>query len=51
VSLGAVAVIKILLHAKPILAGNLDFVFSFFREICIRKFPTDKSFLHSKFSL
>jgi len=51
VSLGAVAVIKILLHAKPILAGNLDFVFPFFSEIYIRKFPTDKSFLPNKFSL
>jgi len=51
VSLGAVAVIKILLHAKPILAGNLDFVFPFFREINICKFPTDEGFLRNKFSL
>jgi len=50
-SLSAVAVIKIFLHAKPILAGNLDFVCPLFREIYIRKFPTDKSFLRSKFSL
>jgi len=51
VSLGAVVVIKILLHAKPILAGNSDFVFSFIREIYIRQFPMDKSFLRSKYSL
>jgi hypothetical protein len=51
VSLDAVAVIKILLHAKPILAGNFVFVLPFFREIYICKFPTDKSFLSNEFSL